>query len=202
MTTTGKVFCVLNVLAAIFYAYLTAPVAQYRTKMHKQIEDGIEQIAKLKKEAEELDVERVKLLREISDEEVATAVLKGTIAERKQQADRVNAELDDLLKFTRQLLANWSETVTKITDEIDNRTKEIAELETDLDKTNDMFKIRSGEVADLETRLNDATAALAKYLGAMAENLKKLLAAEEQQEKKSANLAGGRTNGALERDGR
>lgn len=175
MTNTAKTFAVFNVIFAIAFMAMAAPVAQDRWKKQEAISAVEKKVPGLEKAVEDLDAQQVVRAAEATLLESEIAHAKGLGADTEKNLVAELAANEDKLNDLRTRLQRLSENVTKEQAERDARQKEAAELAS-------LLRDREAENARLTEDVNQRQATLAKTEGdekstheQILENYKRLL---------------------------
>ena len=164
MTKAGTVFTCLNLLLALVFLLLVAPIAEHRSSTTAKIDETDEKIAPLPEEILAADRDRFKLEQDVnrSKDQVRFAVNLGIqIGNRKSQR---TAYLQDLLNSQRTSVRKWRASIQDTQAEIDARVQEIARLEQENSQFGDDQMKLDGEIAQLTAALKQAREGLAATL--------------------------------------
>lgn len=180
MSTLGIVASFLNLLLAVFFVFLTAPVVNYRIEKQKQIADEKKKIAPLQEEVHLLERERVKIKQDTNRVagEITAAIADGQTMKSDFQV-RV-ATLTDVISDHKAKEAAWSKSVADVKSEIEARTQEKAGLEESIAKDEGVAAEIQGQVSKLETDLQTAQQDLEATRQAITDNYAKLLTLEDK----------------------
>jgi chromosome segregation ATPase len=180
MHIVGKVFLVLTGLVSIGLMLLTAPVAQDRIRLTKDVHNTRNRIPVLEAENHQLQQDRLERQREIVLEKDK---ITFTINHRKDRIDELESEISaimDRVKDMQQKNAVLQAGLKKVESEIAARKAETAELTAEIAQNSQLQKQLTVEIADLEKRLDETRRNVVAGRKAIRDGYSKVAALEEQ----------------------
>ena len=164
MSTTGKVFAVLNVLLSIGFVILIAPVADFRYTHQKAISELRQEKEPLPAEIVDADRERFKLSNDLVRAE-GNVTAEISFGQRLTNSANVSrAELRNDLNDRKSTIENLGRAFQNTRSEIDDRESEIASTKTEISALKAENGRLGAEVAKLDDQLAGAKDGLARTL--------------------------------------
>lgn len=185
MHTASKVFTVLNLLLALAFLLLTAPIVQDRQAMRAKISAQDAKLTPatgpgLAEQVAQSDTQRVKVLGEIT---LVVAQTQREVANGLAEKSRrvaAKKQLEDLGKQKKLSMDKWSQTLQTAQEEIASRKKEAGDLEEKVAQAEKRKADLAQEVAALKAKLDATKTRFADTLKAIEENYQKLLELEDR----------------------
>lgn len=186
MTTAGKVLAVLNVLLAIAFLLVTAPVVRYRIDTLQQIEteqkkvpERREQIISAERELSNLRSE-LRRLQGLRSNEVTVGL------NEKDTLDTRIAIINDTLNDARSKVSVLSSSLKEIQGEIAARETQIQDLERELGQGSNEGKQLTQNIASLKETLASTRQQLQKVRDEALANNQRLAELSERLARNSA----------------
>lgn len=181
MNVTGVVFTVFNMVLAVVFMLVTAPVVRYRIDIRRQIDAETAKVPDLEARIAAADKRRLEMPRQtvLAMHRVTHHVNAGVLQKVHLSGEIV--KLRDRINDTQSRIKALSIALNDVRTQVAARQAEITQLNADLARVAEDSAARQNEIDDLSARLTKARSDMAETEKSIRKNYDRLVAIEMGQ---------------------
>lgn len=189
MNTLAKVLTVANLVMAVAFIFMTAPVAQKRIELIQKMETEQAKLAPVRKQIEDLESQRRDLQATITRKQAALQHAIVTGLNSQGEIERQIATLADEAKGLAAKQEKWTAAIAETKEEITAREEEFAAFEEKIEDAETQQMQINAQVNQLRGQVEKTKSAEADLHKQITENYAALLELEEKVAAKQPSVS-------------